>query len=76
VEAVNRLPAGNRGSAVGAYSAFFDLSLGITGPVAGLIVTGFGYATVFLFAALMALSAVSIVLILQRLAAAPPSQLA
>jgi predicted MFS family arabinose efflux permease len=66
VEAVNRVPAGNRGAALGAYSAFLDLSLGITGPVAGLIVTGFGYPAIFLFAALSAAIAMSIALALQR----------
>jgi MFS family permease len=66
VEAVNRVPAGNRGAALGAYSAFLDLSLAITGPVAGLIVTGFGYPAIFLFAALAAMAAMAIAAILQR----------
>jgi MFS family permease len=63
---VNRVPAGNRGAALGAYSAFLDLSLGITGPVAGLIVTGFSYPAIFLFAALSAVVAMAIALALQR----------
>ncbi|ARP81303.1 MFS transporter [Bordetella genomosp. 8] len=66
VEAVNRVPPGNRGAALGAYSAFLDLSLGITGPVAGLIVTGFGYPAIFLFAGLAAAIAICIALALQR----------
>lgn len=69
VEAVSRVPAANRGAALGAYSAFFDLSLGITGPVAGLIVSGFGYSAIFLFASLAAAIAVSIAWALQRTAA-------
>jgi len=44
-----------RGSAVGAYSLFIDLSLGITGPLAGAVAAGFGFASIFLFAALAAL---------------------
>lgn len=56
VEAVNLVPASSRGAAVGAYSLFIDLSLGITGPVAGAIAAGFGFASIFLFAALAALS--------------------
>jgi MFS family permease len=66
VEAVNRVPAANRGAALGAYSAFLDLSLGITGPVAGLIVTGFSYPAIFVFAAISATVAAAIVLALQR----------
>jgi hypothetical protein len=42
VEAVNLVPASSRGAAVGAYSLFIDLSLGITGPLAGAIASGFG----------------------------------
>lgn len=51
VEAVNLVPASSRGAAVGAYSLFVDLSLGITGPVAGAIAAGFGFASIFLVAA-------------------------
>ena len=46
VEAVARVPAGSRGAALGAYSAFLDLALGATGPVAGYISGGFGYPAV------------------------------
>ena len=55
VEAVNLVPASSRGAAVGAYSLFVDLSLGITGPVAGAIAGGFGFASIFLVAAVAAL---------------------
>jgi len=55
VEAVNLVPASSRGAAVGAYSLFIDLSLGITGPVAGAVAAGFGFASIFLFAAIAAL---------------------
>ncbi|MND69083.1 major facilitator superfamily transporter [compost metagenome] len=51
VEAVNLVSASNRGAAVGAYSLFIDLSLGITGPLAGAIAAGFGFASIFVFAA-------------------------
>ncbi|KTC36668.1 MFS transporter, partial [Pseudomonas sp. ABAC61] len=56
VEAVNLVPASSRGAAVGAYSLFVDLSLGITGPLAGAIAAGFGFASIFLFAAIAACS--------------------
>ncbi|PMZ98294.1 MULTISPECIES: MFS transporter [unclassified Pseudomonas] len=51
VEAVNQVSAANRGAAVGAYSLFIDLSLGITGPLVGAVAAGFGFASIFLFAA-------------------------
>jgi MFS family permease len=76
VEAVNRVPAGNRGAALGAYSAFLDLSLGITGPVAGLIVAGFSYPAIFVFAAMSAAAAMAIVLALQRSASTVAGQAA
>jgi predicted MFS family arabinose efflux permease len=66
VEAVNLVPASSRGAAVGAYSLFIDLSLGITGPVAGAIAAGFGFASIFLFAALAALSGLALSVYLYR----------
>jgi predicted lipid-binding transport protein (Tim44 family) len=36
---------------VGAYSLFIDLSLGMTGPLVGAVAAGFGFASMFLFAA-------------------------
>lgn len=66
VEAVNLVPASNRGAAVGAYSLFIDLSLGITGPVAGAIAAGFGFASIFLFAALAAMTGLLLSVYLYR----------
>ncbi|MDB6142302.1 MAG: yhhS 2 [Pseudomonas sp.] len=66
VEAVNLVPASNRGAAVGAYSLFIDLSLGITGPVAGAIASGFGFASIFLFAAIAALTGLMLSVYLYR----------
>jgi MFS family permease len=65
VEAVNRVSAENRGSALGIFTAFADLSLGMTGPVIGLIVAGLGYSPIFLFAAVMAALALGLTLLLQ-----------
>ncbi|MGS0744098.1 MFS transporter [Glaciimonas sp. GG7] len=66
VEAVRTVPQHNRGSALGAYSLFLDMALGITGPLAGLIATAFGYPEVFLFAALAALAGVGLTVVLHR----------
>ncbi len=50
VEAVRKVPEKSRGSALGIYTAFIDLSMGISGPIAGVIVSAFGYPPIFLFA--------------------------
>ena len=66
VEAVNRVTPENRGSALAVFTAFADLSLGMIGPVIGLIVAGFGYSPIFLFAAVMAAVALGMTLIVHR----------
>jgi len=48
VEAVRPIPIENRGTALGAYNAFIDLSLFLTGPIAGVIISLAGYNAVFL----------------------------
>ncbi|QET05985.1 MULTISPECIES: MFS transporter [Cupriavidus] len=57
MEAVKRVPQTNRGSALGAYSLFLDFALGLTGPLAGLVVKHAGYAPVYLCASLCAIAA-------------------
>jgi MFS family permease len=51
VEAMRRVKLEYRGSALGAYSMFVDFSLFATGPIAGAIVTEYGYPTTFKAAA-------------------------
>ncbi|WP_244815321.1 MFS transporter [Caballeronia sp. Lep1P3] len=60
VEAVGLVPPASRGAALSAYSVFLDLSLGLTGPLAGYVAGEFGYGSVFLFAALAAAAAVAL----------------
>ncbi|WP_407311193.1 MFS transporter [Pseudomonas sp. nanlin1] len=72
VEAVNLVPASSRGAAVGAYSLFIDLSLGITGPLAGAIAAGFGFASIFLFAALAAIGGLALSVYLYKQATRNP----
>ncbi|WOD18523.1 MFS transporter [Paraburkholderia kirstenboschensis] len=60
VEAVGLVPPASRGAALSAYSVFLDLSLGITGPLAGYIAGEFGYGSVFLFAAIAAAAGVGL----------------
>lgn len=50
VEAVNKLPASNKGSALSAYGLFIDLSLGITGPLIGAFAGHFGMRHIYALA--------------------------
>lgn len=47
IEAVHRVPAASRGSALGAYAAFFDLGFALAGPATGLVAGVLGYPAVF-----------------------------
>ncbi|WP_022979099.1 arabinose transporter [Ideonella sp. B508-1] len=66
VEAVRRAPPQARGVAMGAYVAFLDLSLGLTGPAAGLIAGTAGVGTVYLAGALMVALSLAVALSLLR----------
>jgi len=66
VEAMLRVPPEARGLAMGAYTAFLDLALGVSGPLLGLIAAGAGLRSVFLTGAIVGLSAVPIGLLLSR----------
>lgn len=49
VLAIQKVKPQMRGTALGAYVAFVDLSLGLAGPAAGLAAGWFNYQTVYLF---------------------------
>ena len=66
VEAVRSIPPHNRGTALGVYTAFVDVSLFLVGPVAGLMIGAWGYSSVFLFGLICALVALVIVVVLHR----------
>lgn len=53
VVAVKAVPQQNQGSALATYTAFMDLALGITGPLAGLIMSYAGVSRVYLLTALL-----------------------
>jgi MFS family permease len=53
VEAVRRAPAEGRGLAMGAYTAFLDLALGLANPALGLVAGRAGLSAVFLASALV-----------------------
>jgi MFS family permease len=67
VEAVKRVTENNRGTALGVFTAFADVSFFLVGPVAGAVIGGFGYASVFLFALISVLVALGIVVVLRQM---------
>jgi predicted MFS family arabinose efflux permease len=69
VEAVKRVTEGNRGSALGVFTAFSDVSFFLTGPVAGAVIGVWGYSSVFLFALLSVLAALGIAIVLRQMQA-------
>ncbi|KAA8387783.1 MFS transporter [Acetobacter sp. DmW_136] len=60
VGAVARTKPENKGIAVGAFSVFLDIALGLSGPVLGFIIPFWGYQGLFLTTALMSLIGVGI----------------
>lgn len=66
VEAIANIPASSRSSALGAYALFFDLALGIAGPLMGAVASAYSYAAVFFAAALLALLGLGLSLLLLR----------
>jgi len=56
VEAVSRVSTHNRGAALGAFSVFLDVALGLTGPAGGWVAGGFGYPQIFLLAGVASLA--------------------
>jgi MFS family permease len=60
VEAVQHIAPQMRGTALGAYVAFFDVALAVTSPLAGIIAGSFGYQNVFSFGFLGAVIAIVI----------------
>jgi MFS family permease len=66
VEAVRRAPAQNRGSAMGAYVAFQDISMGLSAPLGGLLAQAAGLASVYLAAAVAAVAALGVSIAMLR----------
>lgn len=68
VEAVRRVPAASRGAAMGAYVAFLDVALGLSGPLAGWLADARGYGAVYGMGGVCALAAVGVAVALRRAA--------
>jgi MFS family permease len=54
VDAVAAAPSEGRGVAIGLFSMFLDIALGISGPLAGFLIGRFGYASPFAMGAVAA----------------------
>lgn len=66
VEAVRRVPVQNRGLAMGTYTAFLDLALGVTSPILGFLAGHAGMGRVFLASAVVVFCASGIAIWLRR----------
>jgi MFS family permease len=66
VEAVRRVPLHSRGTALGVYTVFADLSFFLVGPFAGAVIGAYGYASAFLFALISVLASLVIVVVLRE----------
>jgi MFS family permease len=72
VEAVKRVPEFNRGTALGVYTAFADVSFFLVGPIAGALIGWFGYPSAFLFALVSVMASLGIVVVLKAAASRYP----
>ncbi|WP_455818314.1 MFS transporter [Pseudomonas cerasi] len=70
VVAVKVVPPQNQGSALATYTAFMDLALGITGPLAGLVMNYAGVPVIYLLSGLLVCLAMVATLRLKKAAPA------
>jgi len=54
--AIKNVSQANRGMAMAAYNAFFDLGMGLTAPIAGLIARGTHYENIYLVGGIAAIA--------------------
>ena len=63
---VGEVAEDHRGSAMGAFTAFFDVGVGLGGPIAGATAALAGYSAVFYLSALAALGTAVLAAIPER----------
>jgi MFS family permease len=68
---MNRTDRSKQGAALGAYTSFWDLGLGVWGPATGAVASGFGYPAVFVVGAVCAVAAVAVALSVRQPAPQP-----
>jgi MFS family permease len=73
VEAIRKAPPENRGAAMGTYTAFLDLSLGVSSPLLGLFASWAGLRSVFLVSTVLVACGAAIALRLVKIKSITPS---
>ena len=63
---VNSVPDSRRGSALGTFTAFFDIGFAVGGPLTGLAASLGGYSAAFWLGSAFALAAIAVVGTLRR----------
>lgn len=66
VEAVHSAPPANAGASLAGYGLFIDISLGITGPLAGGVINIWGMPYLYAFCSVALLFGLILILVLQR----------
>lgn len=66
IEAVRRAPPHAKGSAMGAYTAFLDLTLGVLTPLLGLVAGLTGLGSIFLIGAALTLATVPVAIAVSK----------
>jgi MFS family permease len=70
---LNRVPVERRGIAMGTFTAFFDVGMGVGSPLAGAAAAIGGYEAAFVLAAACALATIAVALSLRSVAGSIPA---